>query len=902
MHLFVHFSPGKRKAMADLRLGSVVIGINNYANEYYRHGEYELEFAEADALAFHNYLTAAWPNSLAENQIVLRNQDATTSRIKSALSELASKGPFDLFFFYFAGHGEKSDENAWLCTLDAMPGKVDLAIDELDTFISNIQSNTIILVIDCCYAEGIISRSDCMKSLRNSQARLFICSARAEQRTWEEKDLGHGIFSYVLIRALSKGSSIATSGDGIDVDKELFPYLCEQVPLLVYKYKKGHRQEPVKGGLSTSDVRLPIAETGFGGIGSSIYEVVRRRYRQALAVTVLVVLLAFLFIQIFFYHLAIDPTGRVVVRNGTREAFGFLPRSLGTRIDTGFDTAALSSKKSTENLALLSKLQSGQIWGVWTQNSVRGYRSWVDSLTPLLSEKERERATLLLTGDLSQEMRAYIQKSSNGGDSWLEVDSWRTKLVAESLLLNPKDGTERIRWLLKQVPKIENVNLTSSVPPKNVMDFSVLNLSSSEVVNHLNALRIYATTNSTVKISDFDDVFKLVSYRVLFSTLESQDDTRKEILALGALFRTICLSRQTAGAKGITTEEVYFLNHCLDAWCAATASVALSSVGEFTDQRNNIIYLETALQTIEPPGVKLDQIYPLWSMYSLADAKMIDPLFAKKIFEMARRLTREFQDIGEYQRAFIAKVAFSTQVPKEERTSLLQLLRGKDEDGDFTAQNAFLILAANYKFLEDPEKDEVRSWFERNAQRLKTLSYNTQAFAYLGIGGLDGQEIASLLDQRLLPELRVYSSSENLKPGFLNIVSDDGQHAAALGRLAQHVTLSDHIRERLYLYAVNRPDFEESRELFKGLAAQPPFTGNPESLPRSISNSLSYFSKDYYRKRVECEIGLERLLRILPQDRSKVLSQLEILWKDETEPELKMSLGDILIRGKETSF
>lgn len=892
--------------MVDLRVGSVVIGINNYTHESYRHGEYKLEFAEADALAFHSYLTAAWPNSLADNHIVLRNQDATPSRIKSALSELAIRGPFDLIFFYFAGHGEKGDKNAWLCTVDARPGEVDLGINELDTLISNIQSNTIILIIDCCYAEAIISRSDCMRSLMDSQARLFICSARSEQRTWEEKDLGHGIFSYVLIRALSKGSSIAGSGDGIDVDKELFPYLCEQVPLLVYKYKKGHRQEPVKGGLSTSDVRLPIAETGFGGVGSSIYEVVRRRYRQALAVTAVAILLAFLFIQIVFYHLAIDPTGRVVVRNGTRETFGFLPRGLGIRIDTGFDTAALSSKKTPENLALLSKLQNGQIWGVWTQNSLRGYRSWVDSLTPLLSQEERERASLLLNGDLSSEMYAFIEKSlslkEGESESWLEVDSWRTKLVAESLLLHPKGDTERIRWLLRQMPKMENVNLNSSVPPKNVLDFTILNLSSSEVVNHLSALQIYATTNSTVQMSDFEDVFKLVSYRALFSTYKSQDDTKQELLALGALFRTICTSRQLAGVKDITTEDVSVLNHCLDSWCAATASVVLSQVAEFADQTKNISHLETALQRIEPAGQEMDQIYPLWSIYSLAEAKMIDPLFAKKIFEMARNVTQDFQSMGDYQRAFLAKVAFSTQVPTEERTSLLQLLRGKEEEGDFAAQNAFLILAANYKFMEQSEKDELRSWFERNAQSLKTLSYNTQAFAYLGISGLDGQEIAALLDERLLPELRVYSSSENLKPGFLNIVSDDGQHAAALGQLAQHVTLSDHIRERLYLYAVNRPDFEESREVFKGLAAQQPLPGNLGTLPRSISSSISYFSKDYYRKRVEAEIGIEKLLRTPPEDRSKILSQLESLWKDEPEPEVKMSLADVLLRTKEMSF
>jgi hypothetical protein len=885
--------------MTDLRVGSLVIGINDYRHEYYQNGEYKLEFAKADALAFYKYLVAAWPNVAPGNHILLCDQDALPFRIKNALLDLARAGPFDLLFLYFAGHGEKNDNNAWLCTVDARPGEVDLGIAELDALISSIQSDIVIWFIDCCYAESIVSKSDFMKSLMDSQARLFVCSARAEQRTWEEKELGHGIFSYALIKALSKGDSVAHSDNGIDVDRELFPHLCEQVPLLVYKYKKGYRQEPVKGGISRSQVTLPIAETDFSGLGSSIYEVVRRRYRQALAVTAALILVAFLFIQIFFYHLAIDDTGRVVVRNGIRETFGFLPRGIGTRIDTGFDMASLSSKKTPENLALLSRLQNGQIWGIWTQTSLRGYRSWADNVTPLLSESKRERATLLLTGDLSPEMYAYIQKafSPNEGEStWLDVDSWKTNLVAESLILNPNDTGNRIHWLNALMPKIDNVDLNASAPPKNVLDFTVLDLASSEVVGHLNALRIYVTTNPTTPIDSFQDVLKLVSYRAVFSTVKSQEETEREILALGALFRAICETRRMAGLKTITSDEVSFLNRCLDAWCAPTASVVLSCMGEFADQTNNISHLEAALQKIEPAEQELHQIYPFWSISNLADNRLINSDLAKKIFEIVRKATGEFQSFGDDQRVFLAKVSFSTELPKEERIFLIGLLRRNEEEGDFTSQNAFLILAANYRFLNGAEKSELQSWFKQHAQQLKKLSYDTQAFAYLGINGFDAQEIASLLDERLLPELRIFSSSENQRPGFLNIVSDDGQHAAALGQLAQYAKLPNNIRDRLYLYVVNRPDFPQSRDVFKGLAAQQPASADPDNLPRSISKSLSYYSKDYYHKRVELELAIERLLQVPLRDRTQIVNLLVDLWRQESEPNMKMSLGTVILR------
>jgi hypothetical protein len=890
--------------MADLCVGSLVIGINNYSHEYYHSAEYKLEFAEADAVAFNNYLNVSWPNSPEANHIVLLNQDAEPLRIKNALVDLAGRGPFDLLFFYFAGHGERNGQNAWLCTVDAQPGQVDLEIAALDNLILNINAKAAILFIDCCYAESIISKSDFLKSLIDSEARLYICSARATQRTWEEKELGHGIFSYLLIKALSKGTSVGQSGDHVDVDRELFPYLCEQVPLLVIKYKKGRQQEPVKGGVSRSDVKLPTAETGFGGTGVSIYEVVRRRYRQALVATTVVILIAFLLIQVFFYHLAIDPTGRVVIRNGIRETFGFLPRSLGTRIDTGFGMAELSSKKTPENLAHLSKLQNGQIWGFWTQTSLRGYRSWIDSVTPLLEKKERERAILLLTGDISTETSEYIQKSldeKEGAEgSWLEVESWRTKLVAESLLLNSQDNPRRIKWLLKQIPRMDNVDLNSSTPPKNVLNFEVLNLSSSELVNHIRALQIYALSDPTIQLSAFQDAFKLVSYRVLFS--KSEEDTKEELLALGALFKTVCVARQVAGLQSITAEEAGFLNYCLDFWCSTTASVVLSYMGGLTDQTSNIHHLEGALQRIGPASYETNEIYPLWSIFKLADANLINADFAKKIFEAARRSTKEFQSVTDSWRQCLAKVSFSTNLPEEERALLFQLLHNNVEEFDFTPLEAFLLLAANYRFLDDTEKSELKSWLEQHAQKLKGLSFAAEAYAYLGISGLDVQKMASLLDERLLPELRIYSNSENLKPGFLNIVSDDSQHAAALGQLAQHAKLPDRITDRLYLYAVNRPDFAQSNEIFKGLAAQRSLTGNLENLTRSVSSSISYFSKDYYRKRVEVEIGIEQFLRVPFSERSKIFNQVKELWKNEGEPEVKIGLADIFLRAKEMSF
>jgi len=84
-------------------------------------------------------------------------------------------------------------------------------------------------LLDCCFAEKVVENSRFFTRLDGSKARLFICSSRASQRTWEEDKLGHGVFSANLVEILRGDRS-----EQINVESELFPQLCERVPLQVF--------------------------------------------------------------------------------------------------------------------------------------------------------------------------------------------------------------------------------------------------------------------------------------------------------------------------------------------------------------------------------------------------------------------------------------------------------------------------------------------------------------------------------------------------------------------------------------------------------------------------------------------------------------------------------------------
>ena len=79
----------------------MVVGINTYKNP-----KYNLNYAQADALAFKDAIEAGAKGIFSKvNTTFITNEQANKAGIVAALEKVkATANPQDLFLFYYAGH------------------------------------------------------------------------------------------------------------------------------------------------------------------------------------------------------------------------------------------------------------------------------------------------------------------------------------------------------------------------------------------------------------------------------------------------------------------------------------------------------------------------------------------------------------------------------------------------------------------------------------------------------------------------------------------------------------------------------------------------------------------------------------------------------------------------------
>jgi uncharacterized caspase-like protein len=173
--------------------------------------------------------------------------EATVESIKKSLDYIlrnAKEG--DALIFYFAGHGQIHNGKLYLCTFETPRSLKDdeaLALEELLVKITGSKGKrspikTAWLVIDSCYSgageqdvktvlgelrqieaalgdrgvgiqvvESAQSQSASQTAASQAVPRFFVLfSARDYERAYEPKELGNGVFTYYLVRALRGGA------------------------------------------------------------------------------------------------------------------------------------------------------------------------------------------------------------------------------------------------------------------------------------------------------------------------------------------------------------------------------------------------------------------------------------------------------------------------------------------------------------------------------------------------------------------------------------------------------------------------------------------------------------------------------------------------------------------------
>ncbi|MEZ4816442.1 MAG: caspase family protein [Flavobacteriaceae bacterium] len=236
----------------------LIIGIDEYQNS-----KYNLNYAVADATGFKESLESGLTNITSKTHVYfIKNNEAIRDNILSKIMEIASMAnPQDIFIFYYAGHGVMSGTSEFFLVPndvtqlygdDGALQQKGIAASELKKIASGILAQKQLYILDACQSAGALAtvaargavEEKAIAQLARSTGTHWLTASGSQQFATEFDELGHGVFTYALLEALS---GKADSGDKRVTVNELKAYLESRVPEISEKYK-GSPQYPSSFG------------------------------------------------------------------------------------------------------------------------------------------------------------------------------------------------------------------------------------------------------------------------------------------------------------------------------------------------------------------------------------------------------------------------------------------------------------------------------------------------------------------------------------------------------------------------------------------------------------------------------------------------------------------------------
>lgn len=230
------------------------VGINQYKNP-----RMTLNYAKPDAESFSKTMSDKTAELFKKVELItLYDADATREKILGALTELTSKiSQEDVFIFYYAGHGSMVDGKFYFIPTESLRlydatslSKEAIEAALLQDKFKNIKALKQLIIMDACQSGGSVellatrgaAEEKAIAQLSRSAGIHVMASAGSEQFATEFTELGHGLFTYVLIKGL-QGEADGAPKDGKVTIYELKSYIDDQVPEMTRKLK-GKPQYP----------------------------------------------------------------------------------------------------------------------------------------------------------------------------------------------------------------------------------------------------------------------------------------------------------------------------------------------------------------------------------------------------------------------------------------------------------------------------------------------------------------------------------------------------------------------------------------------------------------------------------------------------------------------------------
>jgi uncharacterized caspase-like protein len=129
--------------------------------------------------------------------------------------------------------------------LPTKPAETALAAEELFDALAAVNCRKLVL-LDACHAGGAVQTNMLRRFISNGQGPIVIAACDHNQSSFEDNDLGHGVFAYAVLEALgSKFRAADRDSNGELSPAELYGYVARRVPELARDIAPGNRQNPI---------------------------------------------------------------------------------------------------------------------------------------------------------------------------------------------------------------------------------------------------------------------------------------------------------------------------------------------------------------------------------------------------------------------------------------------------------------------------------------------------------------------------------------------------------------------------------------------------------------------------------------------------------------------------------
>lgn len=164
-------------------------------------------------------LTACVSDAKAISQLLKFNEDESPNfdvklcvdiSDKNKLTEIVYdlfRGESDVALLYFSGHGKKNELDTFLVTPDAKKFELGLSVTNLINMANKSKAKNKIIILDCCYSGAAGTPIFLSDSISLIDKGITILTASKSDEEAKEIINGHGVFTNLLIQALSGGAS-----------------------------------------------------------------------------------------------------------------------------------------------------------------------------------------------------------------------------------------------------------------------------------------------------------------------------------------------------------------------------------------------------------------------------------------------------------------------------------------------------------------------------------------------------------------------------------------------------------------------------------------------------------------------------------------------------------------------